>query len=212
MKIIATVLWIAVLAVLLVPALPHLLLPLLSLPSRVKAQSNYSSSAYSDASAPTFTAACLGVTSGANKDYCNLTNGAGSGRVLRIVAITANVDSQAAVTGLQPGWTVSRYTTAGVTCTAVTPQSLDTANSALPAQVTANTNCTTDPTGLTNLFRTSTYADETNNQGSAILYQFWNRGDQPITLREGQGITLISGGSAPVGVMSITIWFTERTT
>lgn len=155
----------------------------------------------------TYIASALGVASGAAKDYISLYNASGSGKVIRIVRIIGVVDSSAAVTGLQPGFTVSRYTTDGATCTAVTVQLLDTANAAVPAQVTAKTNCTTDPTALTNLFRASLYADETQ-PGTQVLYEYPDNGGQPITLREGQGLTLISGASAPAGTLSISIEFT----
>lgn len=153
-----------------------------------------------------YVASALGVASAASKDYINVFNASGSGKVLRILRISATVDSQAAVTGLQPGFTVSRYTTDGATCTSITPVGLDTNNPSLPSQVTAKTNCTTDPTGLTNLFRLSLYADETQQ---ATRDMFISAGlGQTVTLREGQGITLISGGTAPAGVISISIFFT----
>lgn len=155
----------------------------------------------------TYFASVLGAASAATKDYLNIFNATGSGKIPKILRITASMDSAAAVTGLQPGFTVSRYTTDGATCTAITIQLADTTNTAVPAQVTAKTNCTTDPTALTDLFRASFYPDETQ-PGTQEIYLFRNNGGQPITLREGQGLMLKSGATAPVGVMSITIEFT----
>lgn len=155
---------------------------------------------------PTYYATAAGVTSGATKDYLSIFNSSGSSVSVRIVRIWASVDSQAAVTGLQPGFTISRYTTDGATCTSITPALADTTNAALPANVTAKTNCTTDPTGLTTLFRSSIYADETQ-RGTLTLYEK-HPNAQPLTLAPAQGVTVISGGTAPVGVLSLTIEFT----
>jgi hypothetical protein len=156
----------------------------------------------------TYFASALAVASGASKDYINLSNASGSGKVIRIMRIFASVDAQGAVTGLQTGWTVSRFTTVGSSCTSITIVPADTTNAAVPAQVTANTACTSDPGGtVTSLFKTSISADETQN-GTINVYEFRDNGGQPITLREAEGITLNSGGTAPAGVVSVSIEFT----
>lgn len=156
----------------------------------------------------TYFASGLGLASAASKDYINLYNATGSGKIIKILKIWAAADSQAATTGLQPGFTMRRFTTAGATCTAITIVLADTINAAVPAQVTAGTNCTTDPAGTTaDLGRVSFYPDETQ-PGTQMLYEHSGKGGQPITLREGQGLMLLSGASAPATVLSLTIEFT----
>ena len=156
----------------------------------------------------TYVAMVLGIASAADKDYINLNNAINSGANLYIRKVYGTVDSQAAVIGLQPGFTVSRYTTAGVTsCTAGSIAALDSQNAPIPTEISVSTGCTTDPTGLTNLGVWSFYADETNPSTQVMWEQ--SPGGQPIVIRQGQGLTLDAGATAPVGVISLMIEFTR---
>ena len=139
----------------------------------------------------TYVAMVLGAASAASKDYINLTNANGSGSNLYVRKVYGTVDSQAAVTGLQPGFTVSRYTTAGSTCTAGSIAALDSQNAPLPGVITVTTDCGTDPTGLTNVGRWSFYADETQ-PATQVMWQQSPDG-QPLVLRQGGGPTLKIG-------------------
>ena len=161
----------------------------------------------SPATDQTYVAMVLGAASAASKDYINLTNAAGSGSNLYVRKVYGAVDSQSAVTGLQTGFTVSRYRTVGSTCTDGTLSALDSQNAPLPSQITVTTACSTDPTSLTNRGRWSFYADETQ-PGTQVMWE-QSPGGQPIILRQGEGLTLIAGGTAPAGVISLMIEFTR---
>jgi hypothetical protein len=96
----------------------------------------------------TYVAFVNGIASGANKDYFNIQNcgpTAGcatiSGKILKIWSIEASMDSAAAVTGLQPGFTMSRFTTAPATCTGGTISQYDTRYNAT-AGIVVTSNCT----------------------------------------------------------------------
>lgn len=157
--------------------------------------------------AQTYYATTPAVATAASQDALNLYNASGSGKVIKILAIRVSQDGSAAVTGLQAAFVASRFTTVGATCTAGAITPADTTNAAVPAQVTVNKQCTTDPAGtLTTLGYYSFYADETN-PGTRVLYEFLNNGGQPMTLREGQGLMLKLGATAPVGVYSVTVEF-----
>lgn len=154
--------------------------------------------------AQTYFATTSAIASAASQDAFNLYNASGSGKVIKVLSIRISQDGSAAVTGLQAAFTASRFTTVGATCTSGGIALADTTNAAVPAQVTVNKQCTTDPAGtLTTLGFFSFYADETN-PSTQVLYEFFNNGGQPITLREGQGLMLRLGATAPVGVYSIT--------
>ena len=115
----------------------------------------------------------------------------------------------AAVTGLAQSYRISRTSTAGATCTARTIVLVDTTNAAVPAQVTAATNCTTDPTVAADLLTCAISGDETHAQDpEGICYQFFSNGGQPITLREGEGLMLKSSALSGAYPVSAAIEFT----
>jgi hypothetical protein len=163
--------------------------------------------------AQTYFATAVSAASAASKDYLNLFNASGSGKILRILNIGVISDNTAAIAGVGATLRINQITTAGSTCTALTIQKADSTNAAVPAQVTFTTNCTTDPTIGFTIGSCHTAVDEAQvlNQGigeDGNCYRFANNGGQPITLREGQGINLVHNAVAPVGLITIFVEFT----
>jgi hypothetical protein len=157
----------------------------------------------------TYVAVVKGIAAAAAKDYINLFNASGSGKVLRVTAVYAIPDTTAAVTGVNVMAIFSRVSSAGATCTAGAIAGYDSRATAVPAQVTVSTNCTTDPTIVIDLGGAAIATDETppgGGFGRQALYECNNiRGAQCWHFREGEGVSLKSVATlAPAG--TVTIW------
>lgn len=171
---------------------------------------------YRPAELPTYNAAIISNASAASKDYLTIFNGVGSLKILRITRIRAAAAPTAAITGLVAALTMSKVSTAGTTCTAVTIRALDSNNNPLPAQITVNNNCTTDPTVTFSWGGCAVDTEETraNNVIECYHSAFYNPGNplvtaaQPIVLREGEGIMVANTALAPAGPISLNIEFT----
>lgn len=158
---------------------------------------------------PTYVAAVFASAAAANKDHLHFFNAAGSGKVIKVRKIKIAPEFAAAVSGLAQAYRISRTSTAGATCTAVTIALVDTNNAAVPAQVTSSTNCTTDPTISASLLTCAVSGDETHAMDpEGICYKYMQNGGQPITLREGQGLMVKSSALSGAYPVSISIEFT----
>ena len=158
----------------------------------------------------TYVAIVEASAAAASKDHLNLFNASGSGKVLKILSITANPDLAAAVTGLVQSFDIVRTTTAGSTCTALTIRLVDSNNAAVPAQVTASNNCTTDPT-LAFILGGFSQDGEDARSANALYgngYTFRANGGQPWTLREGQGLSIRSSALSGAWPVTAAIEFT----
>lgn len=150
---------------------------------------------------PTYVA-YVGSAVAASKDHLNVFNASGSGQVLRITRIWISTANTAAVNGgSNLYYVIDKTSTAGTTCTAVTIRLADSNNPAVPAQVTANSNCTTDPTTVHTWLGCHHGSSEETAvvQQHAECYRFSNSGGQPITLRVGEGIAIKQTGISPTG-------------
>lgn len=160
------------------------------------------------AQAQTYLANVIASAAAANKDHLNIFNASGSGKVLRVLSVKIAPSYSAAVTGVAQSFILYRTSTVGTTCTTRTIVLLDTANSAVPAQVTANTNCTTNPTAVAELYGCVVSGDETHAADpDGQCYRYSNSGGQPITLREGQGMMLLSTGLSGAWPVTATVEF-----
>lgn len=163
----------------------------------------------SAAEGQSYVANVFASTAGASKDHLSLFNASGSGKVIKIRKVKIAPEFAATVTGLAQAYRVSRTSSAGATCTGRTIVLVDTTNGAVPAQVTAATNCTTDPTVDADLLTCAISGDETHAMDpEGICYQFFANGGQPITLREGQGLMVKSSALSGAYPVSIAIEFT----
>lgn len=151
----------------------------------------------------------------------DLFNAAGSGVVLHLLGIWPVPASDVAVTGLVAArFDFHRTSTAGTGGTAAsykgtatnapTINPLDTANAALPAQITARALPTAGAASAGWLFPAYVFTEE--SAPGTHLAQMFNlllqaQGAQPTTLRPGDGLLAQQGGVASVGQVGFLVLF-----
>lgn len=144
--------------------------------------------------APTYTAWSGSVTAAANKVYMHIFNAAGSGKIIKMRKLFIQ-PSQAAVVGVSQTWRVSQTSAVGTTGnTAITPRAHDSADPALPAQITAAHSFTAGGTDAFTYFELGLNPEET--LPAVGLMPYFNilpvDGDyvSDYVLNEGQGLKL----------------------
>lgn len=129
------------------------------------------------------------VAGAANRKHLELFNAAGSGKIVRVRKIFIQSNMAAAVHVPQQ-WNCDRSSAVGTGGTAITGRPADSANTALPAQVTCRAGPTGGATQTYTLFSLGVNGEETL-AGHAILPMInWvpeGPNIQEITLNEGQG-------------------------
>lgn len=158
----------------------------------------------------TYSAAVAGSAVAANKHHLVIFNGTGSGKIIEILRVIISPEQTAAVTGYQMGYRLYRTTNAGSGGTAVTPNKMDTTNPDLPTQVTVWTNPTTAPTLTTLVAVGSVNPEETGSSGTPFPLYEAKPDEQPLTLREGEGVTVQQYATAGVGLFNVYIVFRVR--
>lgn len=172
--------------------------------------------------AQTYTAGYAGITFAANKSMLSIFNGSGSGRVVRVYRIWVLNNQTAAVTGVLTTFRIER-TSAQSGGTAITPVKHDTTNETLPSQIVVATGATITAAGT---LRTFVWSNDEPAVGTGTWDEFetmiplccvWDSGYgdsnvQPITLREGEGLSVTHTGSTTVGNVDIWMEFTVSTT
>jgi hypothetical protein len=165
---------------------------------------------------PTYYAVADNVTFAGNKTHLSIVNETGSGVLVAIRKLYAINLQIAAVTGVAIRMETRRLT-AHSGGTLITPQSCDSNNPALPAQVTVRTNST--PTGTTLLypFILTTEEEAATAALSKNVYQAMNSLQpggpdiQDYALREGEGFSVFQVTSSTVGSFAWLMVFTVET-
>lgn len=158
---------------------------------------------------------------GASKVYCDLFNATGSGKIIKVLSIFVYPDIDTAVTGtVAVELALSRTTAVGTGGTAATNDStsltaptitrFDTADTVVPAQVTARSAPTGGATAGAYLGSRWVFTEETN-AGSAIASAMGadlirNEGAKLI-IRENEGLRIVQGTVASVGNIAVEINF-----
>ena len=161
---------------------------------------------------------------GANKLYADVFNASGSGKVIELRGIWAISDTDTAVTGalgiellllrtsaVGTGGTAPTYNGGSASSTG-TIIPFDTANSALPAQITARALPTGGAT-IAAFFWSQFVPGEEAATSQAYMTAFQNLlphtiAGQRITLREGQGLLIKQGAVAATGNLAFLTVFT----
>ena len=161
---------------------------------------------------------------GANKLYADVFNASGSGKVIELRGIWAISDTDTAVTGalgiellllrtsaVGTGGTAPTYNGGSASSTG-TIIPFDTANSALPAQITARALPTGGAT-ISAFFWSQFVPGEEAATSQAYMTAFQNLlphtiAGQRITLREGQGLLIKQGAVAATGNLAFLTVFT----
>ena len=164
---------------------------------------------------------------GASKLFMDLFNTSGSGKILRLLAVLPIVDTDVAVVGalgiavnlyrtsaVGTGGTVAAYKSATLDVAGGTIWPADSANAALPAQVTARHLPTGGATISGWVAQRYVAGEETATsqayvaQGRLNLLATHDSSQQLLTLREGEGILLKQGAIAATGQIAFNIIFT----
>lgn len=173
------------------------------------------------ASRPAYRASFPSQAVGASKLYIDLFNATGSGKTINVLSIYAYVDNDTAVTGTL-GVQLSLFRTSavgtggtaatadGTVDTAATISKFDTANAALPAQITARLGPTGGATSGAWLGSRWVFTEETNAAsaiaGTAGAVFIRNEGAS-LVIRENEGVKLVQGTVASVGQVAFEITF-----
>lgn len=171
--------------------------------------------------AATFQLFQAGVTFASSKHMLSLFNGSGSGRVLRVYRALILNNQTTGVTGVMTTFELRR-SSAQSGGTSVTPIKHDTNSSSLPAQVLSAQGATVTASA-SDVFRKMMWSNDepatgtgTNDELECIVpfMYVWDAGYgdtnvEPITLREGQGLTLLHTGTSAVGNCDAAFEFTD---
>lgn len=175
-----------------------------------------------EGSNPRYRAIFPSVAVGANKVYCDLFNATGSGKIVKVLSVFAYTDNDTAVTGTLGVEIALTRTTAvgtggtaavndGTALNAATITRMDTADSVVPAQVTARAVPAGGATAGAYLGSRWLFTEETNAAsaiaGTAGAELIRNDGSKLI-VRENSGIRVVQGTVASVGNIAIEINFT----
>lgn len=167
--------------------------------------------------AATHTLPATDVAFSANKSMISLFNGSGSGITIKPYRIFVMNNQLNAVTGVLTNLEL-RKISASSGGTTLTATKHDTNSSNLPAQVLLATNASVTPTDL---YRRILWSTDEPSAGTLTLDELqlfgplcciWSQGyadsyTEPLTLAEGEGITIINGG-ASAGLADFFIEFT----
>lgn len=178
---------------------------------------------------PTYTYIVPSTAVGANKLFLDLFNASGSGKIIRVLSVRPIVDTDIAVVGVVgiriglyrtsavgTGGTAAAYKSATLDVAGGTISPQDTANAALPAQITARHLPTAGAT-IAEWLRGMYVMGEESATSMAYLFQgqmnMLNVDDlsaQLLTLREGEGILVKQGAVASVGNVRFRVTFTSE--
>lgn len=164
---------------------------------------------------PTYSAWANDVAPAASKHMLTLFNGAGSGVVVKLHALRAYLLQIAAVTGVTLRWDVLKAS-ASSAGTVITPDKWDSANAAIPAAVVARTGATVTVgnrlAGMIVSGEEHTTALPMRMAEGIDLMPFNLIKGNPLTLREGEGITIQNVTSSTVGTFGLLAVFTIEPT
>lgn len=145
-----------------------------------------------------------GLAAGAaNQRLIDLFNASGSGKLVKVKKLFMQCN-QAAITGVGLQYDVIRTSAVGTSGTTITGRPADTANAAIPAQVTARRGATGGATESHILFPLGVDPEETR-PGAGIMGMINWMPEAPniqeLVLREGQGILVKQITSSTAGIM-----------
>lgn len=141
-------------------------------------------------------------------------NASGSGKIMRVTGVYI-IPALAAVTGVGQTYEVIRTSAVGTGGTAITPEKFDSANAAVPAQITARTKPTGGATTSATLQLVNGSSEETTPYASmaSVLNHVPMGGvlspaEVGWVVREGEGLKIDQTTNSAVGNVNIQIVFT----
>jgi hypothetical protein len=158
---------------------------------------------------------------GANKVFLDLFNATGSGGTLRVLSAYCFVDNDTAVTGTlgveisltrttAVGTGGTTATTNGTALNAITLSTMDTANAALSANITARSSPTGGATAGALVGQRWVFTEETSAPSGiagTLGAEFVRNEGADLIVRENSGLRFVQGTVASVGNLSFEITF-----
>lgn len=153
------------------------------------------------------------LVAAARTTHLDLFNASGSGKVLRVRALIAKVGIAAAVTGVGFHWELVKTSAVGTGGTAITPRPRDSANAALPAQITARQKPTGGATTAHLVDGFALHSEETHAAShllAGVNLMAPCNGGQMLVLREGEGLKVDQVTNSAAGNVGWTLVFTAE--
>jgi hypothetical protein len=160
-------------------------------------------------SVATYSFSAVGSAAGADKHHLTMFNAIGSGKVVEVLAVRVAMETTAAVTGFPARFNLSRTSSDATGGTPLSAVKLDTQNVALPAQISGQSAPTGAPTAAGVVTVGSVNPEETGGAPTVDMYRE-DPGCQPLTLREGEGVTVQQYPTANAGAVSVHVLFRVR--
>lgn len=176
---------------------------------------------------PTYSYIVPSTPVGANKLFLDIFNATGSGKIMKIISIRPIIDTDVAVSGLVgirllvfrtsavgTGGTAWQYRNATLDVAGGTVGPHDTANAALPAQITGRHLLTAGATisewirGMYVMGEEASTSMAYEFQGTINILDVDDASCQLLTVREGEGILVKQGAIASVGNVRFRVTFT----
>jgi len=172
-------------------------------------------------SLPQYRMICPAQAVGANKVFLDLFNATGSGGTLRVLSAYCFVDNDTAVTGTlgveisltrttAVGTGGTTATTNGTALNAITLSTMDTANAALSANITARSSPTGGATAGALVGQRWVFTEETSAPSGiagTLGAEFVRNEGADLIVRENSGLRFVQGTVASVGNLSFEITF-----
>ena len=164
---------------------------------------------------PTWSAWANDVAGNTSKHYFTLFNGSGSGSVVQVHDFRLVLLQVTAITGVTLRFDVFKCSAAS-SGTTITPEKWDSGSAALNANITCRTNGTvTNGNRLFGFIHSNeehtTAAPVRQFDGISLLPNI-NQRNQPLTLREGEGITLQQITTSVIGTYGVLCVFSAEPT
>ncbi len=170
---------------------------------------------------PQYRLICPSQAGGANKVFVDFFNATGSGVSIRVLAAYCYVDNDTAVTGTlgveinltrttAVGTGGTAATTNGTALNAITLSTMDTANAALSANITARSAPTGGATAGALIGQRFVFTEETNAAtgiAGVLGAEFVRNEGADLIVRENSGLRFVQGTVASVGNVSFEITF-----
>jgi hypothetical protein len=162
---------------------------------------------------PTYIYTATGISVAANKLMFDMFNGTGSGKTLKVTRIVAYVRNTTTITGINQVLECYRTSSVGTGGTTITESKMVTTDPNLNANITARNTPTNGaayyiPSGV--LAAANIYTEEGQNlQERVFLYVYDSFAglEECLTLREGEGLRIITGAQGAAGVIAIYAYF-----
>jgi hypothetical protein len=162
---------------------------------------------------PTYIYTATGISVAANKLMFDMFNGTGSGKTLKVTRIVAYVRNTTTITGINQVLECYRTSSVGTGGTTITESKMVTTDPNLNANITARNTPTGGaayyiPSGV--LAAANIYTEEGQNlQERVFLYVYDSFAglEECLTLREGEGLRIITGAQGAAGVIAIYAYF-----